>query len=123
MPNFGCIALLELRGQVVHTYPQGDFDVTSLNEAFENIVKTVAGTERWVLFEHTSANAGLTTSSMSRLMELYTEMAKLGCQGIAIGGDSLFLQIIPNYIPQDFIIPVKVSKDDQMLTAFLESLL
>jgi len=123
MTDFGRLQRIELKGRVLHSYPQGDFDSIALEEAVDQVKRVVVDTDRWVLFVHTAADAGLTTSSIVRQMELYADMAGLGCQGVAIGGDSLLLDMVHSFIPQEFIIPIKVSKDDQLLTAFLESLL
>lgn len=120
---FGQHNLIELRGQVVHTYPSGDFDIESVELGMTTIIKTAAGLERWAIYEHTAADAGLTTSSIKFLLQYYERAYEQGCVGVAIGGHSLFMNIIPHHMPADMNIPVKVSRNDAELQAFLEKLL
>jgi hypothetical protein len=115
--------MIELRGQVVHTYPCGDFDIEAVEQGMTTIIKTAAGLDNWAIFEHTAADAGLTTSSIKFLLQYYEKAAEYGCVGVAIGGNSLFMNIIPHHIPAEMNLPVKVSGDDRELQVFLDELL
>ncbi len=114
---------LELSGNTLHSYPQGDFDLIALKEHAEKVIALTESLDRWVLFEHTMGDAGLSTTSMSYLFEMYKNFSEHGCQGVAIGGESLFVDIIPNYVVDDFSVPLKISHCDEELQAFLQELI
>ncbi len=114
---------IELIGNILHTYPQGDFDLIALKEHADRVIAMTETLDRWVLFEHTMGDAGLSTSSMTYLFDMYKSFSEHGCQGVAIGGESLFVDIIPNYVADDFSVPLKISHCDEELQGFLQELI
>ena len=114
---------IELIGSILHTYPQGDFDLIALKEYGERIIAMTEGLDQWVLFEHTMCDAGLSTTSMTYLFEMYETFSSHGCQGIAIGGDSLFVDIIPNFAVKSLSVPLATGHCDQKLESFLQGLI
>ncbi|MAZ87046.1 MAG: hypothetical protein CL693_05340 [Cellvibrionaceae bacterium] len=114
---------IELIGNILHTHPQGDFDLIALKEHAEKVIAMTETLDRWALFEHTMEDAGLSTTSMTYLFETYRSFSEHGCQGIAIGGESLFVDIIPSYVVDGFSVPLKISHCDQELQSFLQGLI
>ncbi len=88
-----------------------------------SILKASEGLEHWAIFEHTAADAGLTTSSIKFLLQYYEKAYERGCVGVVIGGKSLFMDIIPHHIPAEVQVPLKVSRNDSELQNFLDELL
>lgn len=120
---FGELTKITIENNVVHTYPNSDFNREGIEKSFDEIYKATNDMDRWVLFEHPSDDAGLTPQSLDSLINIYQTISSHGCIGIAIEIRSVFKGILERFIPDNMDIPILISKDESELNEFVSKVL
>lgn len=113
---------LELKGQVLHTWPVGSFNRPGLLRYQRGVSAATEPVDRWVLFEHPKNVAAVTNDAMEALGETYKLISKHGCIGIACEVGPLFKETINKNFQPILDIPLLASDDADELEKFVASL-
>ncbi|ALS99609.1 hypothetical protein [Lacimicrobium alkaliphilum] len=113
---------LELKGQVLHTWPVGSFNRPGLLRYQRGVLAATEPLDRWVLFEHPKNVAAVTNEAMEALGETYQLISQHGCIGIACEVGPLFKDRINQSFRPLLDIPLLASNNERELEEFIAEL-
>lgn len=104
---------LEWHGELLHTFPRGNFNEYSVLELKSKILEPENGHDKRVLFDRPSTKAGITPDAIHELGKAYDEYQQHGCTLIILEVPSMFGNAIKTEAAKHTNIPVICGTDAQ----------
>jgi hypothetical protein len=113
---------IEVKDQVVHTYPSGAFNQEGLEKIHSSILENRPEHENWGLYEHPDDSSGLTPEAIEELLHFYQSLESEQCQFICMQMSMLASKMFEVMIDQKVTIPVYINPSEQTLANLTQQL-
>jgi hypothetical protein len=106
---------LEWHGEILHTFPRGNFNEYGIIELKKQVLEQIANHEYCVVFDRPSTEAGITPDAIHELGKAYDEYQQHGCILVILEVPSMFGSAIKAEAAKHTNMPVICGTDAKTL--------
>lgn len=112
--------LFYLTGNMLSVEVNREFDSIAIDEFFTRVETLTKSLDQWLFYQKVGPDMGISTNGLESLYRHYRQLQKVGCCGIAVESDNMYVHIGVDRWPDDLDLPVKVASTKHELQDFIQ---